>query len=255
MNHKDTTMSSHPPHHHLLPLSLHVQFHPPCLDDVVVDGAVPPTGRCLARQTRVVPNGFQFFRDPNLFTHPVGFLLVDFVPKSFTGQRCNFIQERMRVVKHALATDGVVLLSFGGAVVLPNHVGAVQTIVQGTPSSVGGVQGVPSVVRRDDQLWPSDGGDFGIHVGRLNGAVGGGFGQQIPNVEEERFVGLFVGDQSWVLGVVLVDLSLQGVSFGQGGFVFRTEHLDGLGKTGPKLFRRYARPWGNVVAQGRHEGW
>src|SRR5699024_12636370 len=62
------------------------------------------------------------------------------------------VEELTRPRDHLVATDLVVGRALLGAALLADGVGAVQRLVEGAPTSVGGVEGEPRVEDRDGRL-------------------------------------------------------------------------------------------------------
>ncbi len=145
------------------------------------------------------------------------------------------VQQRLRVSHHAGPAGRIVprsrLALFPG-----KHVGAVESIVETAPAGVGGVQAIPGVVDRDNQLGPGDRGDFWVDIGRFDGERPlvtdqvSDLGQEIAGLRatETRFPSL---------EVPRVDLPLQFVTACQQPAVAGIEVGDDLAQGGPEPIR------------------
>ena len=110
------------------------------------------------------------------------------------------------------------------------RVGAVERVVQASPARVGGVEQEAGVEDRDDQLRTGHGRDLRIDAGRVD-REGGGLGDQISNVGQERLVGGGVEGMGLMPGV---DCRLEPVAFGQQRPVLRREAGEERGDAGPE---------------------
>ena len=129
-------------------------------------------------------------------------------------QRRGLIEESTCVCDDLVAADLVIAGALLGPVVLGDHVGAIQRVVQRTPSGVGGVEREPGVQNGHHQLGACRRGDLVVDTRGRDGEVVG-LGQQITDVGEELLVSLGVERLDHMLAVVLVDLRLQVVTAGQ----------------------------------------
>ena len=84
------------------------------------------------------------------------------------------------VFNHFGATLGVVARAFFAAIGFAQCVGAVQSVVQRTPTCIGGIECVSRIQNRHHQLRACQNGQFGINVFGIGfGALG--FGNQVTN--------------------------------------------------------------------------
>ena len=149
-------------------------------------------------------------------------------------QRRGAVQHVAGVFNDLGAALFVVARAFGAAVGFRNDVGAIQRVVQRTPTRIGGVQGVAGIQDGHDQLGAGLHGQLSVDAA---GADLEGFGRldQIANALQKRLVGLHVGNRAGVGLVPSVKLGLQAVAFGQQGQVFRGQVSDDGIKAAPEV--------------------
>ncbi len=171
--------------------------------------------------------------------------------------------QRRRAVEHVAAVVddfgaalGVVARAFFATVGLADRIGAIQRVVQRTPTGVGSVQGVTRVQDRHDQLWASQLGQLGVHVG--GGGLGVfGLGHQIANLREVFAVGLHglaLSHRAGVGGVPLVHGSLDAVTLGQQGDVFRGQVGHDVVEAFPELVFVHAGGGQHLVVDETQQG-
>ena len=153
--------------------------------------------------------------------HPVG----DGVAVG-AGRQWGVLMEQLAGTRdNAVPSHGVVRPVASRAAVAGDHVGAVQRVVQAAPAGVRGVQGVAGVVHGNHQLRSGHLGDLRVHVRRRDLHTVG-FGSQVPDVAQERLVGVPVVRLASPCDVPLVDLGLQIVAGRQEGSGARIELAD-----------------------------
>jgi len=109
---------------------------------------------------------------------------------------------------------GVVAGSLLLAVVLVDHVGAVERVVERAPPRVGGVGREPRVQHRDDELWPGLRRDLLVDAGGPDREVLRLL-DQVADVAEHLHVGRLVPDRAGVRLVPRVQLLLELLATGQ----------------------------------------
>ncbi|MCY1288560.1 hypothetical protein D9M70_376030 [compost metagenome] len=149
-------------------------------------------------------------------------------------QRGRFVEEGARVGDDLVAADLVVALALLGAVLLADHVGAVERVVQRSPAGIGGVQGEARVHHRHHQLRAGDAGDLVIDV-LGDGLEIRGFRQQVADFLEEGLVGHGIVGLAGARLVPGVDLRLEFVALGEQRLVLRCEVVDHCFHAGPEL--------------------
>ena len=171
--------------------------------------------------------------------------VVDFQPGRLApragGQRNGAVEEFPRVGDDLVAAHWVIAgvgagLHLLGAVVLRDHVGAVQRVVQRTPAGVGGVEREPRVEDRHHQLRTRGRGDLVVDTGGGDGEVVR-LGLQVADLGEELLVAVGVDRLDDVLAVVLVDLRLQVLAAGEQVLILRAEIGDDLVDARPEAVR------------------
>ncbi len=151
--------------------------------------------------------------------------VLDRVTVGAGRQRCRLVQHIAGVSHDLLAALGVEARALLAAILFADHVGAVQSVVEATPTRVGGVQRVACVVHRHHQLGARLGSDLAIHVfgGHLD------LGRRIDQIAdflEEGLVSGHVIDRPRVLTVPGREFLLQRVALGQQGLVGRRQVVE-----------------------------
>jgi len=130
------------------------------------------------------------------------------------AERRGFVEEGTGEGNHFVATHFVVALALLGAVGFADGVGAIQRVVQRTPTRIRGVEGETGIHYRYYQLWAGHTGDFVIDVlGRSLEVCG--FWQQVSDVLQEGFVGHRVVSLAGMGLVPGIDARLEIVAFGE----------------------------------------
>ena len=132
--------------------------------------------------------------------------------------------------------DRVVAATGFGAVVVADHVGAVEGVVEAAPAGVRGVEGVAGVVEGDDELRAGDGGDLGVDVLGPDRDVGRGV-VEVADAAQELDVGRVIRLVS-MRGVPLVDLRLELVATSQQRDVAGPQVADDRLQRSPEVGRR-----------------
>ncbi|MCY1423735.1 hypothetical protein D9M71_394580 [compost metagenome] len=152
-----------------------------------------------------------------------------------SSQWRRFVEEGTGEGNYLVAANLVVAFAFLRAAGFADGVGAIQRVVQRTPTGVGGVQGKAGVHHRHHQLRAGHASDFVVDVlGR--GLEVCRFWQQVTDVLKEGFVSHGIVSLAFARLVPGVDLRLQCVTFGQQCFVLWSEVVDDLFRTHPELF-------------------
>ncbi len=149
------------------------------------------------------------------------------------GQRGSAVKKAAGIRDDLVAADLVVTGALLGAVVLGNHVGAVQRVVQRAPPGVRGIQREPRVEDRDHELGTRRRGDLVVDARGRDGEVIG-LGQQIADLGEELLVRLGIDRLDHPLAMPLVDAGLQIVSPCQQVLVLRRQIGDDLVNARPE---------------------
>ncbi|MNF49209.1 hypothetical protein D3C84_304740 [compost metagenome] len=155
------------------------------------------------------------------------------------GQWCGFIEEGAGKGNYLVAADLVVALAFFRAACFADGVGAVQGVVQRTPACIGGVEGKTGVHDRHHQLWTRHASDFVVDVLRRYLEIRR-FWQQITDFLQEGLISRCVMGLAFTRLVPGVDARLQVITFGQQGFILRSEVVDDLFRARPELLGGHA---------------
>ena len=102
------------------------------------------------------------------------------------------------------------------AIGLGDHVRAVERVVKRTPASVGGVERVPRVQERHDELRTCLQSELGVDVGSGD-AEAWWHWREVADALEKAPVSRYVCDRPWVSAVPSVKLALKSFSFGKQG--------------------------------------
>ena len=129
------------------------------------------------------------------------------------GQRSSLVEELAGECDDLRAALGIVAAGLVAAIRFGDHVRAIQGIVKTSPAGVGGVDRVAGVSDRNDELWPGDQSDFGVHMVGRGGEVRA-FWQQIADLIEKLLVGRSIVLHTSVVLMPAVNLRLQVVAFG-----------------------------------------
>ena len=156
------------------------------------------------------------------------------------GEGCGLVEEVAGPGDDLVAADLVVSGALLGAVVLGDRVGAVERVVERTPSGVGGVEGETGVEDGNDELRSGRGGDLAVDVRRGDLERFGG-GDEVPDLLEERLVGGGVVGLSGPVAVPGVDAALKVVALGEQFAVLGSEIVDDLVCTVPERGCIYPR--------------
>ena len=95
-----------------------------------------------------------------------------------------------------------------------NGIRAIKRIIQAAPARIGGIQRVARIGHRHDQLRPSHGGDFRIHIRGADRHIWR-FRQQIADLLQEGRIGRLINRLGGVGAVPGINLFLQGVALGE----------------------------------------
>ena len=140
-------------------------------------------------------------------------------------QRCAAVEHIAAILNHFGAALGVVARAFFAAVGFTQGIGAIQRVIQRTPTSVGGVQGIASIQNRHHQLGASQHSQLCIHI------LGAGFevfglGHQVANRGQMLAISLHgfgISQRTGVSAVPLVHVQLNAIALGQQGQVHRRQ--------------------------------
>ena len=160
------------------------------------------------------------------------------------------VQHMARVGNDFFAALGVVGLAgrsaFTGAVVLRDHVGAIQGVIQTAPTGIGGVEGVAGVEHGHHELWPGLDRQLGIHIfGRDTGRFG--YRNQVPDLLQKCLISRHIANGPGVRVVPGVQLGLQATALGQQGCVFGRQIRDDGVKARPESLWLDAGAWQNFL--------
>jgi len=141
------------------------------------------------------------------------------------SQRRRLIQKLAGQRDHAGAAAWIVGLALLQPVILGNHVGAVQGVIQAAPARIGGVERIARVHHRHHQLRPGNVRNLVIHVfGRDLEILA--LGQQIADVLQELSIDRQVVCLALMLVIPGVELGLQRIAPGQQLAVARGQLFD-----------------------------
>ena len=144
------------------------------------------------------------------------------IPVRALGQGHGLVQKVAGKGHHLGTAQRVVARAFLRPVLVADHIGAVQRVVQRTPAGIGRVQGVAGIHDGHHQLRAGHAGQLGIHVfGRGLHALGGL--NHVANLGQKLLVSRHVGNRAGVGLVPGVQLFLQALALGQQGGVFRCQ--------------------------------
>ena len=151
-------------------------------------------------------------------------------------QRNGAIEELHCVGNNGRTAPRVVILAALAAVVLRDHIGAIQRVIETAPARVRGIQREAGVAHRDHELRPGNTGDLGID------ALGGDFEWragilEIANLAQELQV-LTVRDRcGGALLVPCIDRRLQRVAAREQGAIEWCQLIDEAREPGPECGR------------------